>query len=121
MTRTSAGELQPRPIPLNIYVHDCSPVSALVIGAPGSEWILLPKQAAAFWEGHKKSSTLFQRICWGEPEKQKTRSCRAQELSRSCARWRGQKRKLCTATGPTRSLAENRGPQRSTERRSGAR
>src|ERR1700730_14838621 len=26
------------------YVHDCSPVSALVIGAPGSEWILLPKR-----------------------------------------------------------------------------
>ena len=36
-----------------------SPVSALVIGAPGSEWILLPKREAAFWEGHKKSSALF--------------------------------------------------------------
>src|SRR5271169_271957 len=72
-----------------IYVHDLSPVSALVIGAPGSEWILLPKQAAAFGEGHKKSSALFQKICWEEPEKQKTRSCRAQELSRSCAQWRG--------------------------------
>jgi hypothetical protein len=55
-----------------VYVHDFSPVSALVIGAPGSEWILLPKQAAAFWEGHKKSSALFQKICWEEPEKQKT-------------------------------------------------
>jgi hypothetical protein len=42
-----------------VYVHDFSPVSALVIGAPGSEWILLPKRAAAFWEGHKKSSALF--------------------------------------------------------------
>jgi hypothetical protein len=41
-----------------IYVHDFSPVSALVIGAPGSEWILLPKQAAAFGEGHKKFSPL---------------------------------------------------------------
>ncbi len=45
-----------RAIPLNIYVHDFCSVSALVIGAPGSEWILLPKRAAAFWEGHKKSS-----------------------------------------------------------------
>lgn len=27
-------------------------------------------------EGHKKSSALFQKICWEEPEKQKTRSCR---------------------------------------------
>jgi len=39
-----------------------SPVSALIIGAPGSEWILLPKRAAAFWEGHKKSSALFRRV-----------------------------------------------------------
>src|SRR5260370_31371626 len=104
-----------------VYVHDFSPVSALVVGAPGSERILLPKRAAAFREGHKKSSTLFQKICWGEPQKQKTRSCRAQELSRSCAQWRGQERKLCTATGPTRSLGENGGPQRSSERRSGKR
>src|SRR5260370_27174502 len=73
-----------------------SPVSALVIGAPGSEWILLPKQAAAFWEGHKKSLALFQKICWEEPEKQKTRSCRAQELSRSCAQWRGREWERCT-------------------------
>src|SRR5258706_10296463 len=81
-----------------VYVHDFSPVSALVIGAPGSEWILLPKRAAAFWEGHKKPSVLFQKICWEEPEKQKTRSCRAQELSRSRAQWRGKKRKQCTET-----------------------
>ena len=67
----------------------CFSVSALVIGAPGSEWILLPRRAAAFWEGHKKSSMVFQKICWEEPEKQKTRSCRAQELSRSRAQWRG--------------------------------
>ena len=52
--------------------------------------MLLPKRASAFWEGHKKSSMVFQKICWEEPEKQKTRSCRAQELSRSCAQWRGQ-------------------------------
>jgi len=32
-----------------------------------------------------KSSALFQEICWEEPEKQKTRSCRAQQLSRSRA------------------------------------
>ena len=51
--------------------------------------MLLPKRASAFWEGHKKSSMAFQKICWEEPEKQKTRSCRAQELSRSCAQWRG--------------------------------
>src|SRR5260370_42666332 len=68
-------------------------VSALVIGALGSEWILFPKRAAAFWEGHKKSSSLFQKICWEEPEKQKTRSCRAQELSRSRTQWNGRKRK----------------------------
>src|SRR5205809_5446148 len=67
-----------------------SPVSALVIGAPGSEWILLPKQAAAFWEGHKKSSALFQKICWEEPEKQKTRSCRAQELSEAVPNGEGE-------------------------------
>src|SRR6266851_3652232 len=80
-----------------------SPVSALVIGAPECEWILLPKRAAAFWEGHKKSLALFQKICWEEPEKQKTRSCRAQELSRSCAQWRGKKRKQCTETDTDRS------------------
>src|SRR6202795_3770640 len=82
-----------------VYVHDFSPVSALVIGAPGSEWILLPKRAAAFWEGHKKSSVLFQKISWEEPEKQKTRSCRAQELSRSSAQWRRSEREQCTKRG----------------------
>jgi hypothetical protein len=51
--------------------------------------MLLPKRASAFWEGHKKSSMPFQKIYWEEPEKQKTRSCRAQELSRSCAQWKG--------------------------------
>jgi hypothetical protein len=79
----------------------CS-VSALLIGAPGSEWILLPKRAAAFWEGHKKSSALFQKICWEEPEKQKPRNCRAQELSRSSTQWRGLKRKQCTETASNR-------------------
>ena len=62
MSQASASEPTRNPIPLNIYVHDFSPVSALVIGAPGSEWILLPKQAAAFWEGHKKSSGFFRRF-----------------------------------------------------------
>src|ERR1700687_2084675 len=79
-----------------VYVHDFSPVSALVIGAPGSEWILLPKREAAFWEGHKKSTALFQKICWEAPEKKKPRSCRAQELSRSCAQWRGRKLRQLT-------------------------
>src|SRR5258708_4499286 len=79
-----------------VYVHDFSPVSALVIGAPGSEWILLPKRAAAFWEGLEKSSSWFQKICWEEPKKQKTRSCRAQELSRSSAQWRGREWERCT-------------------------
>ena len=83
-----------------VDVHDFCSVSALVIGAPGSEWILLPKRAAAFREGNKKSSSLFQEICWEEPEKQKTRSCRAQELSRSCAQCRGRKRKQCTERIP---------------------
>src|SRR5713101_9667401 len=45
-----------------VYVHECSPVSALAIGAPGSEWILLPKRVAAFWEGHKKSSCCSRRF-----------------------------------------------------------
>ena len=60
--------------------------------------MLLPKRASAFWEGHKKSSMVFQKICWEEPEKQKTRSCRAQELSRSSAQWRGWKRREWTET-----------------------
>jgi hypothetical protein len=56
--------------------------------------MLLPRRTSAFWEGHNKSSTAFQRICWEEPEKQKTRSCRAQELSRSRAQWKGWKRHM---------------------------
>src|SRR5579863_4767676 len=36
---------------------------------------------------------VFQRICWEEPEKQNTRNCRAQKLSRSRAQWRGQERR----------------------------
>ena len=55
----------------------------------------LPKRAAAFGEGHEKSSALFLKICWEEPKKQKTRSCRAQELSRSRAQWKGQGRNKC--------------------------
>src|ERR1700686_3645274 len=51
----------------------CFSVSARVIGAPGSERILLPKRASAFWEGHKKSSMVFHKSSWEEPEKQKTR------------------------------------------------
>jgi len=39
------------------------------------------ERAAAFCEGHKKSSAQFQKSCWEEPEKQKKRSCQAQELS----------------------------------------
>ena len=35
---------------------------------------------------------VFQKICWEEPQKQKTRSRRAQELSRSCAQWKGKER-----------------------------
>jgi hypothetical protein len=60
--------------------------------------MLLPKRGAAFWEGHKKSTTLFQKICWEEPEKQKLRSCRAQELSRSSAQWRGGGTEQCNET-----------------------
>jgi hypothetical protein len=52
--------------------------------------ILLPKRTAAFWESGLtyKSSIRSQHACWEEPEKQKTRSCRAQELSRSSDQWR---------------------------------
>src|SRR5260370_15151683 len=35
--------------------------------------------------GRKKSSVSFAKSFWEETEKQKTRSCRAQELARSCA------------------------------------
>jgi hypothetical protein len=31
----------------------------------------------------------FAKIFWEETEKQKTRSCRAQEFPRSCAQWKG--------------------------------
>jgi len=61
--------------------------------------MLLPKRAPAFWEGHEKSSADFQKIYWEEPEKQKTRSCRAQELSRSSAQWRAWKGRESTTTG----------------------
>jgi hypothetical protein len=61
----------------SVLVHGIVSVSALVIGAPESERILLPRRAAAFREGHKKSSALFQKIFWEEPEKQKTRSRRS--------------------------------------------
>ena len=55
MVKPLASKTTPKAISLNIYVHDLLRF-CLVIGAPGSEWILLPKRADAFWEGHKKSS-----------------------------------------------------------------
>jgi hypothetical protein len=45
--------------------------------APKSEWLLLPKRESAFWEGTQGVRA--------EPRKQRTRSCRAQELARSSA------------------------------------
>ena len=48
------------------------------LGAQRSEWLLLPKRAAALWEGPTGLAE--------EPGKQKTRSCRTQELARSSAR-----------------------------------
>jgi hypothetical protein len=47
------------------------------LGAPEKRGLLLPKRAAAFREGTEDSRE--------EPGKQKTRSCRAQELARSSA------------------------------------
>jgi hypothetical protein len=73
----------------SVLVHFVSPFLPLELGHTESERMLLPKRASAFWEGHEKSSAEFRKICWEEPEKQKTRSCRAQELSRSSAQWRG--------------------------------
>src|SRR5882724_10391699 len=53
MTRTSAGELQPRPIPLNYQVrHEF--FSFFLPHFPGalrSERPLLPRRAGALWEG----------------------------------------------------------------------
>jgi hypothetical protein len=46
------------------------------LGAPAKRGLLLPRQAAAFWEGPKTNHG-------EEPGKQKPRSCRAQELARS--------------------------------------
>src|SRR2546426_4808382 len=53
MTRTSAGELQPRPIPLNYQVrHEFfSFFLPHFLGAPKSERPLLPRRAGALWEG----------------------------------------------------------------------
>jgi hypothetical protein len=47
--------------------------------------MLLPRRAAALWEGPEKSSSVVQRFFGEEPAKQKMRSCRAQELSRTRA------------------------------------
>src|SRR5208283_903288 len=66
----------------------------------------------------EKSSALVQKICWEEPEKQKTRSCRAQELSRSCAQWRGRERKQCTETS---SISANEDRSHRTKGRQAAR
>src|SRR5882724_189404 len=53
MTRTSAGELQPRPIPLNYQVrHEFfSFFLPHFPGAPKSERPLLPRRAGALWGG----------------------------------------------------------------------
>jgi len=72
-------------------------VSALEIGAPESEWILPQSERLPYRDGAQKFSMVFRRFLGG-PEKQKTRSCRAQELSRSCAQWRGWERRQWTQT-----------------------
>src|SRR5882762_7521912 len=72
MSETSADKPQPEAIPLNIYVHDFCSVSALVIGAPGLRVDTAPKASGCFLGG-------TQTIERAEPEKQKPRSCRAQE------------------------------------------
>src|ERR1700719_1347800 len=71
------------------YIFFQAPFSALVIGALESERGLLPRRASAFREGHKKSSLSFAQSFWEETEKQKSRSCRAQEFPRSRAQWKG--------------------------------
>ncbi len=54
-----------------------SPFSCpIFLGPPKSEWLLLPKRAAALWEG-------TQMLLRAEPGKQRPRSCRTQELARS--------------------------------------
>jgi len=42
---------------------------------------------------HGTQLTLTQKICWEEPGKQKTRSCRAQELARSSAQENARQKK----------------------------
>src|SRR6266851_8988941 len=54
-----------------------SPFSCpIFLGPPKSELLLLPKRAAALWEG----TQMLLRV---EPGKQRPRSCRTQELARS--------------------------------------
>jgi|ERR1700730_1579033 len=72
----------------------------MFVGVKNADWHV------QFLEGHKKSSALFQ-ICWEEPEKQKTRSCRAQEFGpKQSLEMRGGKRPL-TGLSKIVSAAEN--------------
>ena len=50
---------------------------------------LLPRQGSAFREGAQKVLVVFVKSFWEETEKQKSRSCRAQEFPRSRAQWKG--------------------------------
>jgi hypothetical protein len=47
---------------------------------------IFPEIGYRLFSGDSITPTLFQEICWVEPRKQKTRSCRTQELARSRAR-----------------------------------
>ena len=83
-----------RDFELSALLH-CFAVPALVIGIHRKRVELLPKRAAAFWE---------------EPGKQKTRRCRAQELSRSTAQWRGKEREVYTAIRRENSVVKSHPP-----------
>src|SRR5580700_6453623 len=84
-----SGFFPKKPMSSTRFSYIVSLLFTLVIGALGSERGLLPRRGSAFREGHEKSPASFPEIFREETEKQKTRSCRAQEFPRSRAQWRG--------------------------------
>jgi hypothetical protein len=71
--RTVGKRTAPQAIPLNIWVrHVVSPFSAPFFWGAQKRGLLLPRQAAALWEGT--------RWCKGGTGKQKPRNCRTQEF-----------------------------------------
>src|ERR1700675_4633145 len=101
-----------------VDVHDFCSVSALVIGAPGSEWILLPKQAAAFWEGHKKIFCAVSEDLLGGTEKAEDAKLQgAGIIPKQCPMERagmGTMHRTSPAGTQSRTHKSNDGPRRNT-------